>query len=164
MKINFFETNCQETPISAIIFGICDDDNKQPSYTDCNNPDKWVAVIKNPEAISIIFTAIDNCIDIRRTNGDQEKRCDSILTYHNNIVFVELKNQAKDWITDAIEQLEITIQYFMDNHDITKFKHKRAFACNKKHPTFQVIYQETKRRFWDKYHIRLDIQATIAIP
>lgn len=163
MKIDFFDTNCQETPISAIIFGICDDDNKQPSYTDSCNPDKWIAVIENPKTISIIFTAIDNCIDIRRANGEPEKRCDSILTYHNNIVFVELKDKAKTWTTDAIVQLETTIQYFMDSHDLNTFKHKRAFACNKKHPTFQVIDHEIKRPFWDKYHIRLNIQATIVV-
>ena len=86
-----------------------------------------------------------------------------MLTYADNIVFVELKAVLKSWIPNATEQLETTIQHFIAHHDISTYRHKRAFACNKKHPKFQVIDNETKRRFFDTYRVRLNIQGVIKI-
>lgn len=163
MNSNFFDINCQEAPITALVFGICDDQNGQKAYTDLANAPKWIATVENPNAHKVVFTAIDNCISITRDDGSDEKRCDGMITYLDNIIFVELKVVAKSWQSDAIEQLEITIQHFIANHDLTQFKHKRAFACNKKHPHFQVIETETKRRFFDKYRVRLNIQANIKL-
>ncbi len=163
MSINFFEAKCQESPISAIRFGLCDDQNGQKAYTDTNNPNNWIAVLENAHKQPVTFTAIDNCIEILRGDNNAEKRCDGMLTYTDNIVFVELKEVEKAWILDAVEQLETTIRYFMENHDINLFRHKRAFACNKKHPRFKVIEPETKKRFFDTYRVRLNIQATIKL-
>ncbi|NJO14694.1 MAG: hypothetical protein HC877_02815 [Thioploca sp.] len=92
-----------------------------------------------------------------------ERRCDGMLTYTDNIIFVELKNQRKNWISDAVEQLKITIECFTKHHDLNLFKRKRAFACNKKHPNFCTGHKETMKRFFDTYKIRLNIQAKIKI-
>ncbi len=163
MSINFFDRGCQESPITASSFGICDAQDGSKAYTDILDATTWVAKVENPEAKAIIFTAIDGCIEILREDGSIERRCDAMLIYTDNIVFVELKEVNKQWINDAIEQLEITIQNFRANHDLNLFKHKRAFACNKKHPSFHVIEPETKRRFFDTYRVRLNVQAVIKV-
>ena len=61
------------------------------------------------------FTAIDKCV----LNDDEEPgrgRCDGMLTSDSNehIYFVELKNEAKGWRTEAIKQLESTVQFFIE--------------------------------------------------
>jgi hypothetical protein len=84
-----------------------------------------------------------------------------MFTSNEHIYFVELKDQRKDWISDSITQLESTIQFFIENHDATIYKHKKAFACNKKHPQFQKIDNELNLRFFRTYGFRLGIQADI---
>lgn len=163
VNIDFSDKKCQEPSVVASKFGICDDQNGKVAYTDLYNNEKWIATVENLDTIPITFTAIDNCIAIFRPNGDTEKRCDCMMTYTNNIVFVELKEVKGAWIPQAIEQLETTIKVFGEYNDWGKYRHKRAFACNKKHPRFQVIDIETKRRFFDAYRVRLNIEATIKI-
>ena len=163
MTVNFLDVRCQELPISASQFGICDDQNGLIAYTDTTDSSKWIATVNNPQATPVTFTAVDNCVEILRGDGDADRKCDGMMTYSENLVFVELKEVKSSWISDAVEQLEITIQHFIANHDIGIFRHKRAFACNKKHPNFHVIDNETKRRFFDTYRIRLNVQATIQI-
>lgn len=62
-----------------------------------------------------------------------------MLTSDVHIYFIELKDQAKGWIIDAIEQLESTVQFFIANHDLNAYTHKKAFACNKQHKHFQEM-------------------------
>ena len=76
---------------------------------------------------------------------------------------MELKDQAKDWIQEAIEQLESTIQFFIEHHDISIYKHKKAFACNKKHRHFQEIDNEFNLQFFRKYGVRIDVQGQIIV-
>ncbi|MFN6088913.1 MAG: hypothetical protein ACK47E_09225 [Cyclobacteriaceae bacterium] len=162
MSVNFFEAACQETT-SELKFGLCDDQNGAKAYIDTTDLAKWVVTVENSNGVTVTFTAIDNCITIIRKNGDPDTRCDGMLTYGNNIIFVELKDQIKGWITHAVEQLESTINHFISNHDLNQFQHKRAFASNKRHPHFHVIDAEMKQRFFQKYKVRINIQATIII-
>ena len=69
----------------------------------------------------------------------------------------------KRWKEHGINQVEVTVQYFIKHHNLDNYKHKRAFVCNSQHPRFQVINQETKQRFYNKYKVRLNIQTTIKI-
>ena len=81
-----------------------------------------------------------------------------MLTNEDNIVFVELKEQMAGWITHAVdEQLQTTIDNFKTNHDISKYRHKRAFVCNKKYPNFRVNYKGKMDAFYKKNHIRLNL-------
>ena len=162
MSINFFQANCQNNT-SATSFGICDNQNGTPCFIDTANQNDWFAKAENDNAIEVTLTAVDNCISVLRPNGQMDNRCDGILTYTNNIVFVELKNQRADWITDAIHQIEITIQHFMANHNLNSIQHKRAFAANKKHPHFQFGNPERSQRFFSQYKVRLNIEAIIKI-
>ena len=113
MSIDFFIAKCQTENIVDKEFGICDDEDeekKTPAYVDRNQPDKWVAVVKNQTNQSINFTAVDNCVEMNRSDGTMDFRCDAMLTNDDNIVFVELKVQAADWIFHAVdEQLQTTM-------------------------------------------------------
>lgn len=162
MSINFFTATCQ-SHTAAARFGLSDDENNTPAYIDTADEEKWGAIVENQEIVKVTFTAIDNCIAILRTDGSMERRCDGMLTYTDNIVFVELKNQRKNWIPDAVEQLGSTIKCFTKHHDLKSFQHKRAFACNKKHPNFHISHKEKMKKFYNTYKIRLNIQAEIKI-
>jgi len=160
--LNFFEASCQEPPLNAALFGLCDDQNGTKAYTNTNHPDKWIATVKNERNVKLVFTAIDKCI-IKDNEYPRRGRCDGMLTTADLLYLVELNNTPKDWLSDTIEQLESTIQFFMDNHDLSSFKHKKAFACNKKHRHFQEIDNELNLRFFRKYRFRIDVQAEIIV-
>lgn len=64
MSINFFQEDC-ETIISAVKFGICDGKDTNPAFLSFDAfAEKWIAEVENEREIEIVFTAIDNCIDI----------------------------------------------------------------------------------------------------
>ena len=110
-----------------------------------------------------VFIAVDNKIDIRRDNGEMENRCDAILHDSDHIIFVELKNQAGNWINHAITQLATTIDVFKSVHDITMFRQRLAYACNKRRPAFAVSHKEDMQRFKNKYGVRLIISCEITV-
>lgn len=165
MPIDFFIAKCQTENISDKEFGICDDEDetkKTQAYVDTTKPENWVAVVKNLSEKSINFTAVDNCVEITRKDGTPDFRCDAMLTNEDHIVFIELKDQMSGWITHAVdEQLQTTIDNFKANHDISKYKYKRAFACNKKFPNFRVSYKEKMNTFYNKNRIRLNLVRDI---
>lgn len=165
MPIDFFIAKCQIENIREKEFGICDDEDRTKrahAYIDTTNPEKWIAIVKNKTDKAINFTAVDNCVEIRRPDGTMDYRCDAMLTNDENIVFVELKNQMAKWIAHAVdEQLQTTIDHFKANHDISKYKHKRAFACNKKSPYFNVSNKAKMNAFYQKNRIRLNLQTEI---
>lgn len=162
MSIDFFKKGCTESPISEQRFGLCDDQNGTKAYTDTINPNNWIAIVKNENRTVLNFTAIDKCV-IKDHEYPERGRCDVMLTSKDHIYFVELKKERYDWIQGAIEQLESTIQFFIENHDITRFKHKKAFACNKRHTRFAVIDNELNLRFFKMYGVRIDAQAKIIV-
>ncbi len=163
MKINFFEPACQEK-ISAPRFGLCDDQNGSKAYIDSTNPSKWIAIVKNDANIPITLTAVDNCIAIYRENGELESRCDGMMTYPENIVFVELKEvRTAGWIPGGVDQLKVTISLFGQNHDLSLFRKRRAFLVNKKFPSFQYGHQDLMEHFKNETGVRLIIHNTIKI-
>jgi hypothetical protein len=163
MNVNFQVAACQEA-LHHSLFGLCDDNNGEKAYTNTNAHDsgEWIATVKNSRNKALIFTAIDKCI-LKDGEHIGRGRCDGMLTSDEHIYFVELKDQAKNWIADAIEQLESTIQFYIESHDIHKYKHKKAFACNKQRKHFQEIDNELNLRFFRQYKVRIDVQADIII-
>ncbi|WP_298454804.1 hypothetical protein [uncultured Prevotella sp.] len=164
--IDFFK---DETPVGYALFGICDDEDeaaKTPAYVDADEKrkEKWTAVVANKSGKIISFIAVDNKIEIRRENGQMENRCDAMLHNDEYIVFIELKDQGKEWIKHAVEdQLATTINVFKQCHDISLFKHKLAFACNRRHRTFAFSQKEYMQRFRNLYGVRLNIECNIMI-
>lgn len=162
MSINFYEAKCQSITSEAL-FGLYDKEDKSPAMIVHIQMDKWNATVVNPTQKEITHTAIDNCIEILRANGEMDNRCDSILSYPENIIFIELKNKGSDWRSDGINQIEVTVKNFIKHHNLSAIKHKRAFVANRKHPYFQVIEDSQAKKFWDDYRVRLNIDSEIKI-
>lgn len=162
MTIDFEQSQCQ-TSTTSHVFGLCDKEDNDPAYISYDNNETWNATVQNECGINVTFTAIDNCIDILRPNRDMESRCDGMLTYPDNIVFVELKNQRANWISDGIEQLEATIDIYKDNDNLMAVRKRRAVVANRKHPHFHEIENETMQKFFSKNKVRLHIGSTIKI-
>ena len=90
--------------------------------------------------------------------------CDGMLTYTNNIVFLELKEiRTGGWIAGGIEQLKNTILIYSKSYNILKIKRRRAFLVNKKFPKFQYGHQERMEQFKKEVGVRLIIHNTIKI-
>jgi hypothetical protein len=160
--MDFFNSTCQESPINEKLFGICDDENGKKAYTNTSDTSKWIATVKNDKKKELVFTAVDKCI-IKDSEQEGRGRCDGMLTSSEHLYFVELKNEAREWISDAIDQLESTIKFFLENHDVATYRHKKAFACNKRHRPFKVVDNERNNRFFRTYGFRIDVQAEIIV-
>lgn len=166
MAIDFFK---DEEPVECSPFGICDDEDeaiKTPAYVDTDEArkDKWIAVVTNKSGKRIMFIAVDNKIEIKRDDGQMENRCDAMLHNEDYIIFIELKDQRKSYIKHTVkDQLITTILIFKQNHDISAFKHKLAYVCNRQHRRFEYSHKEDMQRFRNTYGVRLNISCDIVI-
>lgn len=160
--MDFFRHECQSGPFHQTRFGLCDDQNATRAYVDTTTPAKWVATVENPSRLAVTFTAIDKCV---LQDGDEPGlgRCDGMLTTDELLYLVELKDQKTNWMPHALEQLESTIKLLLDHHDLTGFRHKKAFACNKRHKPFAIIDNDLQLRFRRDYGFRIDVQATVLV-
>ena len=158
MKIDFFRAECQEIPRNDLEFGINDGINNSLSYTTIDKSIHWIAKVQNPKTVSATFVAIDGCII-----DSEFKRCDGMLFTSNGIYFIELKEKRKSVISEAIEQLETTIQLFLQNHKSVQFKTKKAHICNKKGIRFNYSNKEILKKFYDTYKYRIDFKSEIKI-
>ncbi|KAA3435951.1 hypothetical protein [Rufibacter hautae] len=165
MSIDFFDSVCQDNT-DAGLFGLRDDDDKTRAYVDLSaaNSSRWIAIVENEKGIEVTFTAIDNCIEILRPDGTMESRCDGMLTYPDNIVFVELKEvRSGGWITEGTNQLKTSIGIFGENYDLGSIRKRRAFLANRISPKFQYGQQELMDRFRDETGVRLIIHNQIKL-
>ena len=160
--MDFFKPECQSGPFGQERFGLCDDQNATPAYVDTTTPEKWVATVENPARKAVTFTAIDKCV-IQDGDEPSRGRCDGMLTTEDLLYLVAWKDTKDDWQSHAIEQLASTIMFLHNHHDLTRFRHKKAFACNKRHRAFATIDNELQRRFFQNYGFRIDVQATVLI-
>ncbi len=168
MRLSDIPAQCQ-TKSDKEKFGLCDDTS--PAYLDENEEneeDKWIAFIENTSRYEVTFTAIDHCIEMTRDDGKQLKRCDGMLEYVDNILFVELKNDGskknKEWRKKGIEQLKATIDSFKENDDGLQFpKHRRACLANRKYPQPHISQAQRMERFKDETGFVLTIQQEIIL-
>jgi hypothetical protein len=160
--MDFFNPECQEPARDNVLFGLCDDQNGTIAYTNTDDTSSWIATVKNDSRVHLIFTAIDNCV-IKGDEACGRGRCDGMLTSSEHIYFVELKVQKGKWRTKAIDQLESTILFFQEYHDLGLFRHKKAYACNKQHQPFKRIEQEARLRFFRRCGFHIDTQAKIIV-
>jgi hypothetical protein len=166
MSVNFLETTCKEPARSELVFGLCDKNDGSKAYSDAGNMPTWTALVSNVNSVEVTFTAIDNCIIILKDGTkDKESTCDGMLTFTNSLYLVELKDHGTGgWLPKAKAQLENTIRLLYESHELTDFRFKKAFACNKRHPNFVVIHSEEQKSFFvNTKGFRLDIQAQILI-
>ena len=87
-----------------------------------------------------------------------------MIRSEEHFILIELKNKAKNWLEDAIEQLESTLNLYLEQFDLKGYKYKRLYACNKRHPHFEILEHERKKYFHHKYSVRIHVEATIIIP
>jgi hypothetical protein len=166
--VDFFKDECSNV-LSDRIFGLCDDNDKreEPAYTDTNKngkneKDDWIATVINDGTHNIRFIAVDNCIGLYKQDGSLDKRCDAMMAYDDNIIFVELKNRGySGWISDSLKQLKSTITHFNKNYN-THFK-KTAYIANKMRPNTKSFHGTKKNEFKDETGVNLTIKATIEI-
>jgi hypothetical protein len=96
-----------------------------------------------------------------------DNRCDGILTYHSNIIFVELKERNYTnsvWIEEGAKQIRTTISIFINHHDLAEFQSRKAYIANRKKPYFQHSHKEKMQKFRNDTGFRLIIQNSIKIP
>ncbi len=162
MSLNFFRADCQNPPISIDTFGLCDNEDGTKAYPDTANPENWIAEVKNENNLDITFTAVDKCV-IHDHEYPNRGRCDGMLTTENHLYLVELKNQLPPWQSHAIDQLDSTIDFLLSIHNISQYKKRKVFACNKKRDKFVVIDNEFNKAFYHRTTFRIDIQAEIVV-
>ena len=166
MNVNFLGPDCKEPARTNKLFGICDDQDGSPAYTNITDNSKWIANVINNSEITISFTAIDNCIIVLKDGTkDKESTCDGMLTFNDSLYLVELKKQGTGgWLPDAKGQLENTIKLLNTNHNLSTFRYRKAYACNRKHPNFTVIDSAERKAFFQRTKgFRIDAQAEITI-
>lgn len=152
MSINFNVIKCQ-TQSGRRRFGLCDDPSpaKNPAYIDEIDGTKWIAVVENEHRYDATFTAIDNCIEIRRSDGTVEKRCDGMLSYNSTVIFVELKQRGtkgNQWVKDAELQLKASIEEFERTDLAEDFSIKQAYISNSEHPKFKSSQLRRMEQFF----------------
>ena len=161
MKVNFFEDRCRKDT-DAERFGICDPEAALPAFITTDGAKKWIAIVRNPTKKNIRFYAIDHCLAMTES-GQDIKRCDAMLHYDQNLVFVELKQMKKSKVSSAIEQIESTIRLFSKNHNLNSFSKKRAFIANRRQPNFKYSQREEMQNFYNKHRVRLILHNTIEV-
>lgn len=166
MSVEFFKTDCQNT-VSEKRFGLYDAEDNTPVKIEITDEELWNATVLNDEGKSILITAIDNCIDLFKPNGEMDSRCDCMITHDETILFVELKNKKDSWQTEGLNQIEnivktmtVEIPAYLNN-----FKKRTAIVANKRHqfPSFQKSNTEQRQYFYSKYKLRIQFEAVITI-
>lgn len=163
-SVNFFDSQYQsEQTKSDIEFGLYDPGDNSPAIT-TNNHLLSQAVVKNPNGNPVNFIPIDHNIILIDNNGNQLSLCDGLLYVGNTfLAFIELKDVMRNWIDEAVGQLENTIEIFKQNHYYLDYRNRRAYAANKEHPYFNVSRKELMQQFHQKTGFRLFIQNTIIV-
>lgn len=166
MSVDFFKAVCRKTT-SEKKFGLYDAEDKTPAIIKLTDESTWNASIINYGGKKVSFTAIDNCIDIFRENGEMDSRCDCLLTYDSTLLFVELKNKRDSWQTEGLAQIEniakIMINEIPDHY--FSFKKRKAIVANRKNqfPAFHNSNAEQRQYFSSKYKMRIQFDAEISL-
>jgi len=157
MSLNFFKAECQ-TRTNAMRFGLFDPENQMPAKIIFDNEEDWNATVINDKSIIIYFTAIDNCVEVLRDDGEKDRSCDVMMVYNNILLLVEIKHKRKEWQLDGLSQIESTIKKMIfDNSEFYySFTKRQARVVNRKYesPYFQEFHAEQREYFWKNYKVR----------
>ncbi|RIY09817.1 hypothetical protein D0T11_11650 [Hymenobacter rubripertinctus] len=168
MAVDFFSGVCQngdsaQDVTTAATFGLCDDRPRARAYLDHATPAQWVAVVDNRSEHEVTFTSIDNCLEIRRSDGNMESRCDGMLTYAGSIIFVELKEKNRSFLEEGLGQLETTILLFAAAHPERTYLTRKAYLANSRHPRFAAGRNTRAQQFRDRTGITPLVENTIVL-
>jgi len=166
MSVNFFKADCQKTT-SEKKFGLYDAEDKTPAKIKLTDELTWNATVINSNSKSILFTAIDNCIDVLRGNNDMDSRCDCMLSYDSTLLLVELKNKRDSWQAEGLAQIENIAKIMIDeiSEHYYSFKKRKAVVANRQNqfPAFFDSNIEQRQYFSSKYKMRIQFEAEIII-
>lgn len=165
MIVDFFSQACSETT-NAQSFGICDDVPNSRAYLDITDSTKWIAIVDNPKTYEVTFIGIDNCVQILRSNGETESRCDGMVKYLDNIIFIELKERDSAptaWIEKGYNQLKVTINIFKNNYNISDYASVKAHLVNSMRPNFPMSQISKIQRFFTETGVILDVKQLIEL-
>ncbi len=167
--VSFFDARYHTEPMrNDSHFGICDPVGARPAYTttDSASTDEWCAEVSNQNHRNVRFVPIDNNIIFRDTNGNKLSSCDGMLTEEcgKQLVFVELKDVGKLWMTSAVGQLKETILRFNTLHDYREFSQRKAYASNRRHlKNDYSSKRDILQQFYQQTHFRLSFDHRIPI-
>lgn len=171
---DFFTGQCEngqpsDTLVSEPLFGLCDDTTKEdePAYVsiDLAAQETWVARVENEPRYEVTFKPVDNCIPIFKGDGNEQSRCDCLLLYEANIIFVELKERKDSgtkWAFRGSEQVKQTIKDFRDSHDTTG-KTLLAYVANRIQPNAQQAHFSIIKNFTKAMKVVLRVEGTIKL-
>lgn len=93
---------------------------------------------------------------------DYSEKVKAVLVWTpESVVFIELKDQARDWLDKAIEQLKSTIEHFDNVDGLNSFKFKKAYACNKARPFFNYQFKDRIQQFYNETGVNLRTEVLI---
>lgn len=161
-EINIFAPDSGLSMISESLFGIQDG---RPAFVTTEGEQKgWNAVVDNPVANQVAFVPLDHNIVIHPTPETTYSLCDCLLYRGTHwLALVELKDQAKGWIEDAICQLMSTIRLIQDDSSTADFALHEAYAANKQHPAFHFSAKSRMNEFRNETNFRLIITNQIKV-
>lgn len=91
-----------------------------------------------------------------------ENRCDGMLHYDNNIIFVELKDRAyRGWLGDGRNQLTKSIAVFKDHNNINDYSKVYAYISNKQRPISKSAHINEIQKFKDDTGFILYVKQNI---
>ena len=132
-----------------------------PAFVDYDEPEKWNAIVESNYRKDFNFIPVDNCVPYNDECGNERSRCDAIVWTEHTVIFVELKDQARNWFEDAVDQLKSTISHFKNAENIDEFKFKRAYICNKSHPSFNYQFKIRMQQFFRETGVSLHPEILI---
>lgn len=170
LKINFFASVYKrEQPRKDFLFGVNDgiqqNGDQGMAYTSTDEGTKpWNACVYNHEGCEVCFTPLDHNVIIHPTPSETYSLCDGVLKHGQEwLAFVELKVVGEGWIQNNIDQLESTIRLFHNNHDYKAFRHREAYAANRRHPMYHFSHKVQMNEFHSRTKFRLLIQNSIKV-
>lgn len=136
-------------------FGICDTPRGAYSTDECE--ETWEAVVVNKEFREVQFVPVDHNMEFRDANGDLLSTCDGMLFTKDNryLIFVEIKDIRKGWMSEPKLQLASTIQLFRDEVPTDDYEMHLAYVANRNHPNFQFSRKQEMQEFYNIYKFRL---------
>lgn len=166
MSVDFLKADCQRTT-SEKKFGLFDAEDKTPAIIKLIDEPTWNATVVNNGGKDVLFTAIDNCIDVFRENGEMDSRCDCMLSCDFTLLLVELKNKRDSWQAEGLVQIENIAKKLVDEIPdyYFSFKKRKAVVANRKNqfPSFHEVNVEQRQYFISKYKMRIQFEAEIII-
>ncbi|MFC0878535.1 hypothetical protein ACE01N_18215 [Saccharicrinis sp. FJH2] len=165
MPVNFFNEECKTVSTNRE-FGLCDDNLRPYAYIKEDGQNSWEGIVINENNYQINFYPIDNCIDLRRADGKMSKRCDGLLNFNQNLIFVELKSRkwrGSKWLNDGIEQLRSTIHSFTKSYNLADYPIIRAYVCNQFKPQANQGHAVKLEKFKNETGIILRAQQEIVV-